>query len=55
MTQRSELQHRVLELKATLMAWVAGKIMTFRQTGMDGFIKRRVLPADSKRKTDSPT
>ena len=36
-TQRSEVQQRVLEFKSILMTWIASKVFTFRQTGIDGF------------------
>ncbi len=52
MTKRTEMQHRVLEVKARLMSWVAGKLFTFKQTGLDGFIKRKMLPA--KKVPNSP-
>lgn len=52
MTRRSELQHRLLELKSIFMVWMAGKVLTFRQTGLDGFIKRRLLPADGGEEPD---
>ncbi len=51
MTQRSELQHRVLEYKSVLMAWVAGKVFTFRESGLDGWVKRRMLPGPEPRKS----
>ena len=47
MTQRTELQNQVLEIKSIIFNWMAGKLFTFRQTGLDGWIKRRLLPADS--------
>lgn len=49
MTQRSEVQQRVLEYKSILTIWLAGKLFTFRETGLDGWIKRRMLPADEAR------
>ena len=48
MTKRSELQHRVLELKESILSRVANKLFTFKQTGMDGFIKRRMLKPKAK-------
>ena len=45
MTRRSELRHRILETREIVMTWVAGKVFTFRQTGLDGWIKRRLAPA----------
>lgn len=50
MTQRSEWQQRKLELKSTLQAWVAGKLFTHRQTGLDGWIKKRVLRTEDEGK-----
>ena len=43
MTQRTEMQHRVLEFKAKMATWVAARLCTFKQTGLDGFIKRKML------------
>ena len=43
MTQRSELQHRVLEFKSVMMAHVANKLFSFKQDGLDGFLKRKML------------
>ena len=43
MTQRTEMQHRVLEFKAKAMSWVANKLFTFKQTGLDGYFKRLML------------
>jgi len=43
MTQRTEMQHRVLEFKAMAMSWVAAKLFTFKQTGLDGYFKRSML------------
>ena len=47
MTQRSEIQQRTLEFKARLMARVANRLFSLKQTGLDGFLKRRML-ADGK-------
>ena len=47
MTRRSAHQQRVLELKAKVMSLVANRLFTFKQTGIDGFLKRQLL-------TDSP-
>ena len=46
MTQRSEVQQRILEYKSILTTWIAGKLFTFRETGLDGWIKRRMSPGD---------
>ena len=48
MTQRSELKQRYLETKAQLLGWLASKLFTYRKTGMDGLVKRILLP--NKRK-----
>ena len=52
MTQRTELQQRMLEFKSIFMTWMAGKVFTFRQTGLDGWVKRRILPAGGEAKSD---
>lgn len=46
MTKRTAHQHRMLELKSIVMSKVASRIFTFKQTGIDGFIKRKFLPAN---------
>ncbi len=43
MTRRTEVQHRIAEYKAVAMNWVANRLFSFRQTGIDGFLKRRML------------
>ena len=43
MTQRSARQHWMLERRESAMAWIANKLFTFKVTGIDGFIKRRLL------------
>ncbi len=43
MTQRTAFRHWVLETRAAAMTWVASKLFTFKQTGLDGFLKRRML------------
>ena len=48
MTQRSELKQRYLETKASLFGWLASKLFTYRETGVDGLVKRMLLP--NKRK-----
>ena len=50
MTKRTELQHRLLELKATAMNWVANKLFSFRHSGVDGLLKRAMLKPDTKKK-----
>ena len=48
MTQRSELKQRYLETKAQLFGWLASKLFSYRETGVDGLVKRILLP--NKRK-----
>ena len=48
MTQRTELKQRYLETKAQLLGWLASKLFTYRKTGVDGLVKRILLP--NKRK-----
>jgi len=43
-TQRSELKQRYLETKAQLFDWLASKLFTYRKTGVDGLVKRILLP-----------
>ena len=50
MTQRSALRHRLLELKARVMARVANRLFTFKHTGLDGYIKRLMGRPPRKRK-----
>ena len=50
MTQRSELQHRIVETREVALTWVANRLFTFKQDGLDGFIKRRMLNQGSKPK-----
>ncbi len=45
MTKRTEFQHRLLELKESVMAWIANKLFSFKQTGVDGYLKRTMLKA----------
>jgi len=47
-TQRSELKQRYLETKAQLLGWLASKLFTYRTTGVDGFVKRILLPKKDK-------
>ena len=51
MTKRTEMQHRMLELKVKLTSWVAGRLFTFKQTGLDGFLKRKMLNPKGQDKT----
>ena len=43
MTKRTAHQHRMLELREKVMSKVAGRLFTFKQTGIDGFLKRKLL------------
>ena len=52
MTQRSELKQRYLEAKASLFGWLASKLFTYRQTGLDGLVKRILLPNKRKASLD---
>lgn len=54
MTQRTEMQQRVLEFKASMMARVANRLFTFKQDGFDGFIKRKMLGTQSAKPTSKP-
>lgn len=44
MTQRSEWKQLKLETKAKLMAWVANRLFSLRNHGVDGAVKRALLP-----------
>jgi hypothetical protein len=43
-TQRSELKQRYLETKAQLFGWLASRLFTHREGGVDGLVKRMLLP-----------
>jgi len=43
MTKRTEFEHWKLEKREAVMAWVAGKLFTFKQTGLDGYLKKMML------------
>lgn len=47
MTKRSALRQWMLETRATAMAVLAGRLFTFKQTGLDGFLKRAMLKPKS--------
>ena len=51
MTQRSEWKQRKLETKAKLMAWVANRLFSLRNHGVDGAVKRALL---AQKKTRLP-
>lgn len=53
MTQRSELKQRYLEAKAQLFGWLASKLFTYRETGVDGLVKRMLLPNKRKASLDN--
>ena len=55
MTQRSELKQRYLETKAQLFGWLASKLLTYRKTGVDGLVKRILLPNKRKASLDDDT
>ena len=48
MTQRTELKQRYLETKAQLLGWLASKLFNYRKTGVDGLVKRILLPKKRK-------
>ena len=52
MTQRSELKQRYLETKAHSLGWLASKLFTYRTTGVDGLVKRILLPNKRKGSLD---
>ena len=52
MTQRTELKQRYLEAKAQLLGWLASKLFTYRKTGVDGLVKRILLPNKRKASLD---
>ena len=52
MTQRSELKQRYLEAKASLFGWLASKLFTYRETGVDGLVKRMLQPNQRKGSLD---
>ena len=52
MTQRSELKQCYLEAKAQLFGWLASKLFTHRKTGVDGLVKRILLPNKRKASLD---
>lgn len=51
MTQRSEWKQLKLETKAKLMARVANRLFSLRNHGVDGAVKRALLP---RKKQGSP-
>ena len=40
MTNRSEMQHRRLELRAAIFSKIGNRVLTRRTTGLDGLAKR---------------
>ena len=44
MTQRSEWKQFKLETKAKFMAWVANRVFSLSNNGVDGAVKRALLP-----------
>ena len=55
MTKRTAHQHRMMELKARIMALVANRLFTFKQTGLDGLIKRNFLPKTERKEVIKAT
>jgi hypothetical protein len=51
-TQRTELKQRYLETKAQLLGWLASKLFNYRKTGLDGLVKRILLPNKRKASLD---
>jgi len=51
-TQRTELKQRYLETKAQLLGWLASKLFNYRKTGVDGLVKRILLPNKRKASLD---
>ena len=51
MTKRTAHQHRMMELKARIMAVVANRLFTFKQTGLDGLIQRSFLPKTERKRS----
>ena len=37
------MEHRLLEVKAAAMSWVANRLFSTREQGIDGFLKRSFL------------
>ena len=52
MTRRSELKQRYLETKAQLFGWLASKLFTYRDTGVDGLVERILVPNKRKGSLD---
>ena len=52
MTRRSELKQRYLGTKAQLFGWPASKLFTYRETGVDGLVKRILLLSNRKAPAD---
>lgn len=40
MAARSELNHRLLELKTAIMGWLAPRVLSPKTTGLDGLAKK---------------
>lgn len=47
MAQRSELGHRILELKTSIMGRLAPKILSRSTTGVDGVVKKLAMKGSS--------
>lgn len=56
MTQRTAWQHRRVEIKSKLMTWVANRVFSFKENGVDGWLKRRMLkPAQKTNQSSAPS
>ncbi len=56
MTVRTEFQHRRAEMKSVFMTWVANKLFSFKEHGIDGWLKGRFLkPARKPTPSDEPS
>ncbi|MEE2892666.1 MAG: hypothetical protein VX766_11060 [Pseudomonadota bacterium] len=54
MTQRTEMQHRVAELKARLMTHIANRAFNSNTTGLDGLAKRMLANTAKPRPPGKP-
>jgi hypothetical protein len=56
MTQRTAWQHRRVEVKSKLTTWVANRVFSFKENGIDGWLKRRMLkPAQKPNPSSGPS
>ena len=49
MTHRTELQHRIAECKMVAMNWLANRLFSFREKGIDGILKWHFLRGKKKK------